>query len=189
MTVAIRSATPGDAAAIARVRIAGWRTAYRGIVPDSYLDAMQEEPSAAMWERVLAAGSNAVSVVVATDADEVIGFAASNRLPEPKHAMDSELTAIYLLPPWRRSGVGHRLVHEAVRAQRARGASGMIAWALARNRSGRAFFERLGGELVVEQPFEWDGMELFEAGYAFRDLDALVARCNDWPAAAPGTLH
>jgi GNAT superfamily N-acetyltransferase len=189
VTVAIRPASPGDAGAIARVRVASWRATYRGIVPDAYLDAMQEAPSAAMWERVLSAGADAATVVVATDADEVVGFAASNRLPEPKRGLDSELTAAYVLPAWQRAGIGRRLVHDAVHAQRGLGASAMIAWVIAKNRGARAFLERLSGELVVEQPFEWDGIELVEAGYAFRDLDAVVARCNDWPAAAPGTLH
>jgi GNAT superfamily N-acetyltransferase len=189
VTIAIRPATPGDAAAIAHVRIASWRATYRGIVPDPYLDAMQDAPSAALWERVLAAQADAATVVVATDGSDVVGFAAANRLAEPKRGLDSELTAAYVLPGWLRAGIGRRLVHDAVRAQRDRGASAMIAWVIAKNRGARTFFERLSGELLVEQPFEWDGIELVEAGYAFRDLGAVVARCNEWPAAAPGTLH
>jgi hypothetical protein len=58
----------------------------------------------------------------------------------------------------------------------------MIVWVIAGNKGGRAFYEALGGELVVEQPFAWDGMDLVEAGYVFRDLAALLAAC-----AEPGT--
>ena len=36
----------------------------------------------------------------------------------------------------------------------------------------------LGGELIVEQPFQWDGMDLVEAGYGWRDLHGLVAACG-----------
>jgi len=44
---------------------------------------------------------------------------------------------------------------------------------IAGNRGARAFYEVLGAELLVEQPFQWDGMDLVEAGYGWRDLDAL----------------
>ena len=46
---------------------------------------------------------------------------------------------------------------------------------IAGNKPARAFYERLGGELLVEQPFQWDGMDLVEAGYGWRDLAALAA--------------
>ena len=54
------------------------------------------------------------------------------------------------------------------------GATGLIVWVLAGNKAARAFYEALGATLVVEQPFEWDGMPLVEAGYGWRDLGALV---------------
>jgi hypothetical protein len=40
----------------------------------------------------------------------------------------------------------------------------------------------LGAELLVEQPFQWDGIDLVEAGYGFRDLDRLVAACGGMAA-------
>ncbi|MBV9785789.1 MAG: GNAT family N-acetyltransferase, partial [Acidisphaera sp.] len=35
--IAIRRARPADAAAIAAVHVAAWRSAYPGILPDTYL--------------------------------------------------------------------------------------------------------------------------------------------------------
>jgi hypothetical protein len=46
---------------------------------------------------------------------------------------------------------------------------------IAGNKGARAFYERLGAELLVEQPFQWDGMDLVEVGYGWRDLGALAA--------------
>ena len=40
MTITIRPATAADAAQIARVRVDCWRSTYRGLVPDAYLDGM-----------------------------------------------------------------------------------------------------------------------------------------------------
>ena len=184
----IRPATIEDAAAIAQVRIDGWRTTYRGLIPDAYLDGMELQASIDLWNRVLGAQSGTASVFVATRDGEVIGFAAGNALKEPKHGADAELTAVYLRRDAQRAGIGHRLVAAVVAAQRARGAHAMIVWTIAGNKGARAFYENLGGELVVEQPFVWDGMDLVEAGYVWRDLAALAAACAS-RAPSPSTLH
>jgi GNAT superfamily N-acetyltransferase len=175
--IAIRRATAADAPAIARVRIESWRTTYRGLIPDSYLDGMQVDASTALWERVLTAEASPASVFVATLRDEVVGFAAGNPLAETKHGADSELSAVYLRHEFQRAGIGRRLVAAVVDDQRSRGATAMIVWLIAGNKAARSFYESLGAELAVEQPFQWDGLDLVEAGYVWRDLDALAAAC------------
>ena len=156
------------------MRIESWRRTYRGIIPDAYLDAMSVEHSTPMWERALAAGPNATTVVVAEGDDGVRGFACGLMLAEPKLGMDAELSAIYLAADCQRQGTGRRLVSAVAAAQRAHGASSMLVWVIASNRGARAFYERLGAELLREQPFQWDGIDLAETGYGWRDL-AVVA--------------
>jgi GNAT superfamily N-acetyltransferase len=181
-SIVIRPALAEDAEAIARVRVDSWRETYRGMIPQAYLDAMQLETSRAMWEKVLAAGSPAVGVFVAERGTEIIGFSSGNRLAQPKHGFDSELSAIYIRREFQHAGIGRRLVAQIARSQRALGASGLIVWVIAGNKAARTFYERLGAELVIEQPFQWDGMDLVEAGYGWRNLDALTA---DLPGVPP----
>jgi GNAT superfamily N-acetyltransferase len=176
--IVIRRAAPRDAEAIARVRIDGWRTSYRGLIPAAYLDGMQVDASTALWDKVLAAGPNPASVLVASHGDEVIGFAAGSLLAEPKFGLNAELTAVYLRREFQRVGLGRRLIAAVVDAQRALGAAGMIVWVIAANKPARAFYEALGAELLVEQAYQWDGMDLLEAAYGWRDLDALAAACR-----------
>jgi GNAT superfamily N-acetyltransferase len=176
--IVIRRAAPRDAEAIARVRIDGWRTSYRGLIPAAYLDGMQVDASTALWDKILTAGPNPASVFVATHGDEVIGFAAGSMLAEPKFGLNAELTAVYLRREFQRVGLGRRLIAAVVDAQRALGAAGMIVWVIAANKPARAFYEALGAELLVEQAFQWDGMDLKEAGYGWRDLAALAAACR-----------
>ena len=180
----IRAATPADAAAIAEVRVNAWRTTYRGMIPDAYLAAMKVEDSATMWEKILSAGPNATSVFVAVRAHAIVGFAAGNMLAEPKHGLNAELTAVYLVHAAQRAGIGRRLVATVAAAQRAHGADGLITWVISGNKAARAFYEELGAELLVEQPFTWDGMDLVEAGYGWRNLDSLVAAVD-----LPAVLH
>jgi len=176
--IVIRRAASRDAEAIARVRIDGWRTSYRGLIPAAYLDGMQVDASTALWDKVLAAGPNPASVFVASHGDEVIGFAAGSLLAEPKFGLNTELTAVYLRREFQRVGLGRRLIAAVVDAQRALGAAGMIVWVIAANKPARAFYEALGAELLVEQAYQWDGMDLLEAAYGWRDLDALAAACR-----------
>lgn len=180
--VVVRPAVPADATAIAQLRIDAWRATYRGMMPDAYLDAMNLSDSAAFWERILGSGSPVASVYVATDAGRMIGFAAANRRDPPKLGFDAELSAIYLAADRMRQGIGRRLVAAVAAAQRERGATGMLTWVIAKNQGARAFYEHLGGELLLEQPFQWDGLDLVEAGYGFRDLDALAAAAGPNPA-------
>ncbi len=183
MTATIRLATPTDATAIAQVRVMSWRTTYRGMIPAAYLEAMKVEDSAALWSRVLTAAPNTTSTFVAEADGLVVGFASGLMLPEPRLGFDAELSAVYLDREYQRQGIGQRLVARVATAQQSHGATGLIVWVIAGNKGARAFYERLGAELLVEQPFNWDGMDLVEAGYGWRDLPALVARAD------PTRLH
>ena len=175
--IAIRRARPADAPAIAAVRIDSWRSTYRGIMPDAYLDGMQVEASTALWDRVLTAGPNTTCVFVVEHGSDVVGFSCGNRLAPPKHGFDSELAAVYLRSEFQGAGLGRQLVGAVAEAQRAAGATSLVAWVIAGNKRARTFYEELGGELVVEQPFQWDGMDLAEAAYGWPDIDALAAAC------------
>ncbi len=98
MSITIRPATAGDAPAIARVRIDGWRTAYRGLVPDAGVDAMDVDASVALRERILMAAPNATSVFVADVANAALtvraGAARTPReVPDGASAIDVQETA------------------------------------------------------------------------------------------------
>ncbi|MGC7986005.1 GNAT family N-acetyltransferase, partial [Salmonella enterica] len=83
---------------IAGVRIDAWRAAYRGLVPDSYLDHLKPEESVKLWEQVLEASSDAACTFVAESGGEIIGFASGMTLAESRFGCDAELTAICVLP-------------------------------------------------------------------------------------------
>lgn len=173
--VAIRPALPADAEAIARVRIDAWRATYRGMIPDAYLDAMSIDENAGLWRRILATGSPKAGVFVAEDAGEVVGFASGNRRDPPKLDFGAELSAIYVRADRKRQGIGRRLVAAVAATMLAKHADGLLVFVIAGNKDARAFYENMGAGLVLEQPFEWDGIPLIEAAYGWRDLAALAA--------------
>ena len=42
MKIPVRRATPEDGAALAAVEVRSWRAAYRGLMPDAFLDGISE---------------------------------------------------------------------------------------------------------------------------------------------------
>jgi len=176
----VRAATLQDSHAIAQVRVDSWRATYRGMIPDAYLDGMCVEDSTALWERILSApeGSNR-SVFVVESPDGVIGFAGGMLLDKEKFGCNAELTGIYLQRQAQRQGLGRRLVKAVAQECLARGASGMLVWVISANQGGREFYEKLGGELLIEQPFTWDGLDLHETGYGWRQLSALFESISE----------
>ncbi|MES2106426.1 MAG: GNAT family N-acetyltransferase [Pseudomonadota bacterium] len=183
MNVILRRATVADAAAIAEVRINSWRATYRGMIPDAYLDGMKLDDSTAHWTKILEVASDKVCVFVAESEAGVVGFTSGMMLQEEKFGLNAELTAVYLNQDMQRSGIGRRMVQEVAQACQARGATGLLVWVISGNKAARRFYEHLGAELLIEQGFNWDGMDLQEVGYGWKDLDLLsptlpVARKN-----------
>ena len=177
--VTIRSAVVDDAAAIAAVRVESWRTTYRGVIPDAYLDGMRVEDSTALWARILATPSGDKRIVYVAESDAgILGFAAAMKLAEPKFGLRAELTGIYLKPEAQRQGIGRKLVAATARACLTENAPDMLVWVITENQVARNFYEGLDAELMAGQPFSWDGLELHETGYAWRNLPALIDRCE-----------
>lgn len=146
-SIAIRRAVPGDAVAIAEVHVASWRTTYRGIVDQAYIDALSVAERADAWTQYLSADvPNAPDILVALDADgRTVGFISGGLIREPVAGFDAELHAIYLLEPFQHAGVGRRLVREWATFTLARGLRAAVVCVLAANPA-RLFYERLGAE-------------------------------------------
>ncbi|GGC72555.1 GNAT family N-acetyltransferase [Undibacterium terreum] len=174
MNVILRPATVADAEAIAEVRIKSWRATYRGMIPDSYLDDMKLDESAAHWAKILEVASDRVCVFVAESENGIVGFASGMLLPEEKLGLDAELTAVYLSPDMQRSGIGRRMVQDVAQALKAKGAKGLLVWVISGNKPARKFYEHLGAELLIEQGFNWDGMDLQEVGYGWKSVAMLL---------------
>lgn len=80
----IRMASTADAVGIARVHVDTWRTTYRGLVPDAFLDGLSYETGRERWAKRLAEATSGQFVLVAEDdSGAVVGFAAAgpNRSP------------------------------------------------------------------------------------------------------------
>src|SRR5487761_404707 len=146
----VRPAELDDSAEIARVHVATWRSAYRGLLPDDFLASLSEAHYAERWRRVIGEGMSRVFVV--DEAGAVAGFASGGRERAGEVGYAGELYALYVLEEAQRRGHGRELVRAVAGALRDLRLPDMIVWVLRDNSPARAFYERLGGTYVRAQP-------------------------------------
>ena len=144
----IREGSRDDARAIAEVHVASWRDAYRGTLPDDYLDRLSVDEREAGWVAVFAEAR--LGVLVAEDRGRIVGFASFGQSRDEDAAEGTgEIPSIYVEPEVLGTGVGRDLFHAAVGKLREAGFSRATLWVLEANERARRFYEKAG--------WTWDG--------------------------------
>ena len=140
----VRPATPEDAPAMGRVHVRAWQAAYRGAMPDDFLDGLDPETREAGWARLLSSPDAAGhTLVVENDDGAVVGFAHIG--PSRQQAdSDGELYAINLDPDAWGRGLGRQLLAAATDELAQRGYDEAILWVLDTNARARRFYEAAG---------------------------------------------
>lgn len=167
----VRPAELEDAGPIARAHVDAWRTTYRGLLPDDFLDSLSEEHYSERWRRVI--GDRSSRVFVVDEGDEVVGFASGGRERAGETGFTGELYAIYVVARAQGQGNGRELVRAVAGALREMGLPDMIVWVLRDNAPARGFYERLGGAYVRSQPITIGSATLEEVSYGWRSLDEI----------------
>jgi GNAT superfamily N-acetyltransferase len=178
-TALVRRGLLQDARGIAEVLVDTWRTTYRGIVPQPYLDSLSYDSREQRWRGILANEGTLSSgeqkfVHVAESDGRIVGFVVGGAIRSggKTSSFDSELYAIYVLAGHQGQRLGSGLVRALAADLRAGGFKSMLVWVLAANGS-RHFYEALGGRLVNHKTTEIGGTELDELGYGWADLTSL----------------
>lgn len=175
--VVIRRAGLSDATGMAKVHIDTWRTTYRGLIPDDFLNDLSYQKQQAQWERLLGTPDDPRFALVAEtpgtagEHSSVIGFAVGGPRRSTDLDVDGELYAIYVLDERQGRGLGRLLFRSVAGELRARGYRSMLVWVLAGNPF-RSFYEAMGGTYLRTQSAEIGGARLDEAAYGWRNLDA-----------------
>lgn len=166
-TAQIREMTGADVAAVADIRVRGWRWAYEGIVPRRYLDAMDPEEDAARRREMLANAAGRVRNLLAVVDGVPVGWAAFGPYRgEPDDAGDGELYALYVLPEHVGTGIGRALTSEVVRQTAELGRARLLLWVLADNARARRFYAAAGfAPDGAETTDDYDGVPLREVRY------------------------
>ena len=150
MDIIIRKALPEDKYTYADCYISCLQTAYRGIVPDDFLNNLPSEKEKRA-KRLLEYLENPDLAVFFTEReDKMLGFLIL-------HLSDGEIWAIYLLEELRGKGYGKTVMDFAVNGLKNAGQENISLWVLEENYKARRFYEKYG--------FRHDGTKKENANY------------------------
>lgn len=163
----VRRAEAADAAQIADVHVRSWQVAYRGLIPQDYLDGLDaarlvdgraRHLSQLDWTRG--------GVLVAEGESELVGFAncCPSRDEDASQDRVGEIAAIYLAEQAWGKGIGRQLMTAALAHLAELGYQEATLWVLDTNARARQFYEaagfRLDGAVKVDDRGEFQLHEL-----------------------------
>ena len=167
----LRPMRADDIEVVAALHVASWRTAYRGIFTDVYLDSAAEAERRAHWTRRLASPQSLQTGVVAQQDGVAVGFLYLIADADPPRG--TLLDNLHVVDGARGAGLGRRLLARAAGEIEARHwPRGLHLWVFDANTGARRFYERHGAQVVDRTV------------YASADGGANAALCYAWPDAA-----
>ena len=155
----IRKAEEGDVRQIAEILVEDWKTAYRGIMDDDFLDSMNAEQRYQIEVRRYS------EYTVAAEQQVILGY-AWNQLTEDGEA-DCEIVALYVRWSERKSGIGRALLANAMDTFRQAGRKRMIVWCLRDNDEARRFYEKTGGQVYRTGTHRWGNRDYDMISYLY----------------------
>lgn len=153
LTIDIRKAEAGDAAAIAEVHQAAWLGAYSGIIPHRALTGMVNRRGPDWWAGAI---RRTATVLVIEIGGKLAGYATIGRNRARELSQQGEIYELYLRPEYQGIGLGRRLFSAAREKLSRSGLKGLVVWALEENSGALAFYEGAGGHDIAE------GVEVFD---------------------------
>jgi GNAT superfamily N-acetyltransferase len=131
-----------DAAASASVHIRSWKAAYRGVLPDEFLDGLDLEARVLSHQRLIK--SDEMGFLVAERENEVVGFSLLGKADDEGWG---EVLAIYAVPEVWGTGVGHELMDASADWLVGAGFSRGLLWVIDSNDRAHDFYQRQGWSL------------------------------------------
>jgi GNAT superfamily N-acetyltransferase len=143
--VVIRRAEASDGRSIGLVHVRTWQSAYRGLLPQPFLDGLDTGQRGEFWEQYLTEGAPPGEEVLAAEEDgTVVGFAVVGPSRDEDANGDGEARAIYLLAALWGQGIGRALMDAALYSLRQTGFTEATLWVLDTNERARHFYEAGG---------------------------------------------
>ncbi|MBO0603095.1 GNAT family N-acetyltransferase [Sporosarcina sp. E16_3] len=163
----IRKAEVEDAAGIAKVQVDSWRTTFKGIVPDDFLEGLSYDKREPIWKRAVMENN----LYIAEDENgHVIGFSVGGKERTGNYeAFPGELYSIFILKEHQGTGIGRLLVKSVVDDLKKKKLFSMLIWVIEENPACQ-FYELLGGKKIGTREIEIGGKKLREIAYGWDDI-------------------
>ncbi|HBU12230.1 MAG TPA: N-acetyltransferase [Clostridiales bacterium] len=145
----IRLAKEKDIPIMGDIIAESWKTAYRGIVEDAYLDELRGE----RWGDFLREGmeNGALTCLLLLCEEQAVGVSVARASRFTAYLGDAELVSLYLLPSYMGKGLGGKLLLSAMNEMRRQGYVHCVLDVLCENARAISFYERKGLYKTGEQ--------------------------------------
>lgn len=154
-----------DRLAISKVYEESWKYAYKGIVPQDYLDSIPEGQWASHIEQ-----TGRKNLVMVQDG-MIIGTSGFGKSRMEEMNDFGEIISLYLLPEYMGKGYGRLLLQAAFSELKRMGFDKVFLWVLEQNQNARHFYEKCGFVQTERWLFsDIGGKELKEVQYCYRDI-------------------
>jgi len=165
MRITIRDITEEDIPQVVDIQVEGWRTAYKGIIDDAFLDSINKEELIEKRKKDYKDGP----FIIATIEEKIVGICryCDNVLSADSEGYNCEIMALYIKPELKRNGIGKELFCYVRNEFINKGKTKMIIWCLKDNYPSRKFYEKMGGTIVGEHEIEIGGKSYQEVGFGY----------------------
>jgi len=141
----IRKARFKDAAGIARVHVATWQSAYKGLLPDLFLKSLSVEEKIVKWEDILSKPEVHGESLVAEIDRRIVGFCMVGKCRDEDMKGDvGELWGIYVDKDFAGEGIGTDLHDQGMSILKDEGFNRATLWVLVSNEVARKWYESKG---------------------------------------------
>lgn len=160
MTVELREARRGDELRVAELHVRSWQEAYRGLMPEEFLAALDPQDRAGRYTFEDEGGPTTLLAVSAGEGsgEPLLGFVTFGGSRDADARGLGEVYALYVDPVHHRGGVGRLMMAEARRRLAEDGFPEAILWVLDGNDRAREFYEHEGwvadGAHREESPYD-----------------------------------
>jgi len=152
-----------DRMAVSKIYEESWKYAYRGIIPQYYLDSIPEGRWAPGLEQ------QGWNTLVCVDHGKMVGTSSFCESRFERFPGWGEVISIYLLPEYMGKGYGRLLLESVASELKKLGYQDLFLWVLERNHRARHFYERFGfsptGDFLIQTI---GGKDLREVRYMYQ---------------------
>ncbi|MET3193834.1 GNAT family N-acetyltransferase [Gottfriedia sp. OAE603] len=159
----LRAAKLTDAPGIAKVHVDSWRTTYKNIISNEFLQKLSYEQRANSWFQNLSNPNNYVFVVENNEGD-IVGFADCGKRTSNQIDESGDITSIYILEEYQGQGIGKQLMHQLFIQCHKLGFNRVFVAVLEDNNT-RYFYEYYGAKLRKTEKIKIGGTDLNLLGY------------------------
>lgn len=162
----IRHACLIDAHSIAIVQIETWKTAYRWLVSEEYLDDMNIVEKTIAWTKKIKLG---ISIILVVEIDsKIVGFITWEK-SRIKDDYDWEIIAFYVLNRFQGMWFWKALFYAILSEFHTRKYNSFYLWVLSTNPT-RSFYENLWGIFIDETEKNFGEIQVKLVSYGWKDI-------------------